>query len=429
MTRYAYLLALMVSQLTWGLSFDPPPLDPNPLLQGAHTAPGAAADVSPGAKGEQENATPASSTTNTNKTQRFKTPLVAREKTQVAVLGYHNFSETKTVTRMLMRTSELRAQMESIRNSDFSVISMNEFLEWRFGTRLLPEKCILITLDDGWRSVYTDAFPIFKEYGYPFHLFLYTTYLTGSGDSMTHDMIREMMQHGATIGSHSATHPYPADWKRAQAKGEEAYTTMIKQEIGETRQKLSDIFEPVSTYCYPGGYNDAAMQNILQEYGYVAAFTVIPGKVSHNEAPLLIDRYMILGTDSSVFEDAMDFSQVEILEGLATGYTPGALPRNTPKPTFAVTPEPDSTIPCTIPTITVNLTTVPNIDMSTVTMRVSGFGYVQPQVNKSELMVQWTAPCRIYMPLLSVYLSWKTTDGTAQRAAWMYRINRAVPTE
>ena len=176
--------------------------------------------------------------------------------------------------------------MESIRNSDFSVISMNEFLEWRFGTRLLPEKCILITLDDGWRSVYTDAFPIFKEYGYPFHLFLYTTYLTGSGDSMTHDMIREMMQHGATIGSHSATHPYPADWKRAQAKGEEAYTTMIKQEIGETRQKLSDIFEPVSTYCYPGGYNDAAMQNILQEYGYVAAFTVIPGKVSHNEAQI-----------------------------------------------------------------------------------------------------------------------------------------------
>lgn len=159
-------------------------------------------------------------------------PLVPRDRTRVAVLGYHNFSETKPVTDMLMRTSEFRKQMEEIRNSGYKVISMQEFLEWRFGARQLPEKCILITMDDGWKSVYTDAYPILKEFGYPFHLFLYTQYLSGRGDSMSPAQIREMMANGASIGSHSTGHLYPRSWKTAEAKGEEEYNKLIDREIG-----------------------------------------------------------------------------------------------------------------------------------------------------------------------------------------------------
>lgn len=425
MRLLAYLMVMLLSQTAVGQIFDPPPLDPNPLPEGTLHTQGAPMTVPTDSAATGNTATHAPQNEIFSK-QRFKTPPVAREKTRVAVLGYHNFSETKGVTRMLLRTSELRSQMERIRQSDYSVISMQEFLEWRFGTRLLPEKCILITLDDGWRSVYTDAYPIFKEYGYPFHLFLYTTYLSGQGDSMTPDMIKEMQKHGASVGSHSATHPYPSDWKSAQNKGEEAYEAMIDKEIGATRPQLEKMFGTVNTYCYPGGYNDATMQKKLPEYGYAAAFTVMPGKVDSQENPLCIDRYMILGTDSGVFEDAIDFTAAAISEGPATGYTPGALPRNTPRPTFQVTPAPDSTVPPTLPTISANLSSVPDIDMSTVSMRVSGFGYVPHKVNRTERTVQWTAPCRIYMPLLSVHISWKTTDGTTHRAAWSFFIDRTV---
>lgn len=425
MRLLAYLMVMLLSHTAVGQIFDPPPLDPNPLLEGTLHTRGAPMAV-PTDSGDTDNTAALAPQNATFSKQRFKTPAVAREKTRVAVLGYHNFSETKGVTRMLMRTSELRSQMERIRQSDYSVISMQEFLEWRFGTRLLPEKCILITLDDGWRSVYTDAYPIFKEYGYPFHLFLYTTYLSGQGDSMTPDMIKEMQKDGASVGSHSATHPYPSDWKSTQSKGEEAYEAMIDKEIGATRPQLEKMFGTVNTYCYPGGYNDATMQKKLPEYGYAAAFTVMPGKVDSQENPLCIDRYMILGTDSGVFEDAMDFTTASISEGPATGYTPGALPRNTPRPTFQVTPAPDSTVPTTLPTISANLSNVPDIDMSTVSMRVSGFGYVPHKVNRTERTVQWTAPCRIYMPLLSVHISWKTTDGTTHRAAWSFFIDRTV---
>lgn len=427
MRLLAYLTTVMLlSHTAVGQLLDPPPLDLNPLIGGTPTTEGTTQSVSqPRVEIDTPDITPIQAQPVTTR-DRFRGDLVAKEKTRVAVLGYHNFSETKSPTRMLLRTSELRKQMETIRQNGYTVISMQEFLEWRLGERLLPEKCVLITLDDGWRSVYTDAYPIFKEYGYPFHLFLYTEYLSGLGDSMTPEMIQEMQQNGASVGSHSASHPYPSDWKKEQKKGEQAYNQKLDREIGDTRHKLGGMFGPINTYCYPGGYNDAAMHAKLQEHGYSAAFTVLPGKVDSRENVLTIDRYMILGTDHSVFEDAMDFTAVAVNEGLTTGYIPGALPRNVERPTFEVYPQQDATVPTTIPTIKADLSELQHIDMNTVRMSVSGFGDVPLQIDKIERTVQWTPPCRVYMPLLSVHISWKTTDGTTHRAAWSFLIDRTV---
>ncbi len=65
----------------------------------------------------------------------------------------------------------------------------------------------MITIDDGWKSVYTDAYPILKETGFPFTIFPYTkSSITGRGSAMSPAQIQEMLNNGATLGSHpSAT--------------------------------------------------------------------------------------------------------------------------------------------------------------------------------------------------------------------------------
>ncbi|HIX88585.1 MAG TPA: polysaccharide deacetylase family protein [Candidatus Akkermansia intestinavium] len=350
--------------------------------------------------------------------------LVPHDQTRVAVLGYHNFSKTAPVTEMLMRTEEFRSQMQYIVDHGLTVISMQEFLEWRFGRRELPAHCVLITLDDGWRSVYTDAYPILREFGFPFTLFLYPDFLSGRGESMSPEMIREMMQHGATIGSHSLTHPYPSDWKAAAAAGDEQNVAYIDRQIGSSREKLSKLFGPITTYCYPGGYHTPVMLERMPGYGYTAAFTVVPGKVTDDEPAWQIHRYMIFGTDPGTFRSAMDFRTAQLGKMVSTGAEPGTLPPSTPLPPFPVTPRPKSVVGCDVPAITAQLSGVAGIDFSSVRMSVSGFGRVPAKVDHERRTVEWTPPCRIYMPSLSVHVTWNTSDGTSHKAEWYFQVDQ-----
>ncbi len=239
-------------------------------------------------------------------TCQFKQPLVPRDRTQVAVLGYHDFSNTKSTTEMRMKTAEFCRQMQFLKDSDICVISMQDFLEWRFGTRCLPARCVLITIDDGWKSVYTDAYPVLKAYGYPFTLFVYVRYIGVQGASMTRAQLDEMRAHGATIGSHSWNHLYPSKWKRYQQTSVE-YAAQLQTEIIESREKLVEWFGRCSTYCYPGGYHTAPMRASLKLAHYQAAFTVIEKKVTFDVTPYQVNRYMVFGIDTAIFRRAVNF--------------------------------------------------------------------------------------------------------------------------
>lgn len=239
-------------------------------------------------------------------TTEFAAPLVPREQTRVAVLGYHNFSNTKSITEMRMRTSEFCEQMQYIHDAGISVITMEDFLQWLRGDRCLPERCVLITIDDGWKSVYTDAYPVLKAYGYPFTVFLYTTYVEVYGDSMTKKQIEEMMTNGATVGSHSTNHLYPRMWKRF-AQDSDKYLAQVQTEILDSADKLKSWFGNCSAYCYPGGYNTPPMLSALESSDYRAAFTVLEAKVTCEESPYLVHRYMVFGNDSRIFRRAVNF--------------------------------------------------------------------------------------------------------------------------
>lgn len=411
MKRFLYMLLLMALPCAMGQFFEPPPLNPDPVWEAsaqrrAREAPAAPSSQMPDLA-LPDNSAP-----------------VPREQTRVAVLGYHNFSHTKPVSEMLLRTSEFRSQMEHIRRAGLRVISMKEFLDWRLGNLQLPAKCVLITLDDGWKSVYTDAYPILKEYGYPFTLFLYTQYLSGRGDSMTPAMIREMQANGATIGSHSTSHLYPKSWKAAEARGAQACLELVDREIGGSFTRLSELFGPINTYCYPGGYITQPMLDRLPGYGYVAAFGIIPGKVTCTEDVWQIHRYMIFGTDASIFRNAMDFNSTGRASSAAQ--TQNGVQRVSPVPPFPVFPLPNSSVPADFSAISAQLSGLTNADLSSVQMRVSGFGRVPARVDASTSTIQWSPPFRIYLPTLSVHITWKNYDGTSHRAEWFFHIDRDV---
>lgn len=322
---------------------------------------------------------------------------------RVAVLGYHDFSSTRRVDEMLIRPSKFRKQMQAIKDLGLNVITLEDFTLWKQGKKTIPDKSILITIDDGWKSIYTDAYPILKEFGYPFTIYLYTNYIDRGGSSMTSEMITEMMQNGATIGSHSVSHPMPSKVLKYQRKGEEAYKEFIDLEFGESKKILESKFgQPIDTYVYPGGLHTPEMYESAALLGYKHLFTVKPGKVTRMTDDNIIPRYVILGEDKHdyIFKHATTFPANAISRS-----TSGAIfKKQTPHP---VSPAAGEKIKSRMPTISADLKNIVNIDESSIVMRVAGFGKVPATYDPETKTIKWKVNRRLRSHHCTVSIQWR----------------------
>lgn len=336
---------------------------------------------------------------------------------RVAVLGYHEFSATKDPTDMRIRTADFRTQMEALKTLDLPVISLEQFLKWKRGEANLPPRSVLITIDDGWKSVYTDAYPVLKELGYPFTVYLYKNYVDGGGRALTTPMIKEMQQHGCTIGSHSVSHPFPSTVKKHAKEGPEAYEKFLRRELGESRRFLRERFgEAVTTYAYPGGYYTGEMFPIAEEAGYEVLFTVKDGKVRRDAPNHSLPRYIVRGVLDRKFEAATRFQ--------ATGASAPLVGfQTTPHP---VTPAAGGMVESRLPTITADLSKVGNLDPTTATMRVSGFGLVPATFDPQSKVLSWTVNRRLRQQVTEVVVQWTLAGSTDPEPpmTWSFLIDR-----
>ena len=342
---------------------------------------------------------------------------------RVAVLGYHDFSETAPETAMRIRTSKFRAQMETIRQLGISVISMADFTAWKNGEKSIPEKSIVLTFDDGWKSVYTDAFPILKEFAYPYTLFLYKNYVDGGGKALTTAMIEEMRAAGANIGSHSVSHPFPIAVKNQRKKGPQAYAEYLRKEMGSSKEFLESKFQAsVTSYAYPGGFFTEEMVTMGQEFGYQHLFTVLPGKVKRSLPDATLPRYIILGNYDKIFEFATNFRDTQPPTDTLAGAS-ATLAQTTPHP---VTPQAGAIINSRLPIISADLSKVENLDPASLTMKIGGFGEVPAIFSPETSTFSWQVNRRLRQPTCQVSVTWKDTAGNPPDLPlrWTFLIDR-----
>ncbi|MBB5352288.1 peptidoglycan/xylan/chitin deacetylase (PgdA/CDA1 family) [Haloferula luteola] len=338
---------------------------------------------------------------------------------RVSVLGYHDFSETEPETEMRIRTSKFRQQMQTLQDLGIPVIPMSDFIAWRQGEKSIPKQCAVITIDDGWKAVYTDAYPILKEFQYPFTLFLYKNYIDGGSKALTTSMVEEMQKNGAELGSHSVTHPYPATVKSHRKKGPADYEAFLRTEFGESKHFLDEHFHTeVTTYAYPGGFHTQEMYPIAHELGYRYLFTVLPGKVTRDSDDLQLPRYVVLGTHDPIFDLATRFG--------AGGVAGSSVSLATSKPLpYPVSPEPGAMIEERLPTIAADLSDAGDIDPSSLHMEISGFGTVPAVFDPSTSKLSWKINRPLRREACQVHVSWKRKDGTTpeEPLRWAFRID------
>ena len=121
---------------------------------------------------------------------------------------YHRFNESKYPSTNI-QMDVFKNHIELIKNSGLLFMDPQDFIK-NFDTPK-DQKKILLTVDDGFKSFYDEAWPYLKENKIPFILFVSTEPIGKSG-YMTWSQIKEIEKYDfALIGHHSHTHEYLID--------------------------------------------------------------------------------------------------------------------------------------------------------------------------------------------------------------------------
>lgn len=214
----------------------------------------------------------------------------------VPILCYHRFGGPPT--RMNITAARFEAQMQWLAAHHYQVVRLSDFAQFLAGRRALPRRSVVITIDDGYESVYRQAFPVLRKFGFPATLFVYSDFI-GSRDGLSWPQMEEMQRSGLIdVQAHSKSHRNLVD--RLAGESDAAYRQRIEMELRQPRllieKNLGTAGSRVTQYAYPyGDANEAVLGTMRRDGGWTLGLTVDPGGNPFYAAPLLLKRTMVYG--------------------------------------------------------------------------------------------------------------------------------------
>lgn len=351
-------------------------------------------------------------------------PFELNKSSLVSIMCYHDFAEKVGRSDMVITHDTFRSQMQALKDANIPVISMSDVLAWKRGEKNIPDEAVVITMDDGWEGVYQYAFPILKEFHYPFTFFLYKNYINRGGRSMTIAQIKEMLAYGAEVGSHSVSHQ---DLRAKHGKSEEAYQAWLKEEISGSKKYIDELLGvSCKVFAYPYGNKSADIAQLCLDAGYEAAVTVNPQKVTWDRENGLLPRFVQIGDKDINFRLATNFHGGGNSIANSKFIKVDAVDEQGRK-LVELSPQPNETITVRRPVITANLAHLGGIIPESLVMRVSGFAAVPVEFDPATQTVSFHVPQRLRADECTVNLSFRRTDAEKDELVmWKFKIDQAA---
>ena len=180
--------------------------------------------------------------------------LVAKRRPGPRILIYHQVG-TNLGREMELATETFASQIDYLQ-TEGSIVSLDEAVS-RIGEPG-DDRLFVLTFDDGYADMYTNAFPLLAERSIPFTLYVTTQPVEGSLEfppgavPLTWEQLEVMLGSGlATVGSHTHTHP---DVRLLDSEA-------VAHELDESNRLIGDrLGVQPSHFAYPKGWWSAAAE-------------------------------------------------------------------------------------------------------------------------------------------------------------------------
>ncbi len=205
---------------------------------------------------------------------------------KVPILMYH-YVEYVTDTRDTFRKSMnieppiFEEQIKTLKDNGYTFLTASELNSIMNGYRMMPDKPVLITFDDGHWDNATVVLPILKKYNAKATFYLISDLLNGS-DFLSDAQVKEIIDSNLVeIGSHTSHH--------VSLKGK--LSPIVSYEVNQSKKDLEERFGiRIYSFAYPNGDFDNQAIIAVKNAGYTNAVSTIPGTSQSNENKYFLFR-------------------------------------------------------------------------------------------------------------------------------------------
>jgi len=236
---------------------------------------------------------------------------------QIAILAYHDVSDSGPPASLTVRPAELRRQIRALRAQGWTILSLGGLLAHREHPEQLPPRVAVLTFDDGYCSFAANALPVLREEGVHPTLAIISSFVgTTRSDAppfLDWDELRAIAASGdVDFASHThALHQYDTcDPQRDTApsvgvrrwladagryEDREQYRSRLADDLAETqRQMREQLGAPATVLMWPYGVHNEMARDQAAHAGFLATLSLEQRPVTASDLRAgCLPRYLV----------------------------------------------------------------------------------------------------------------------------------------
>lgn len=261
------------------------------------------------------------------------TPVQPDPPQKITVLTYHHISEDprQWVKDTVVKPETFEAQMRYLSENGYTTVTITEVAQAMRGSAPLPPKLVAVTLDDGYESNYTYAFPVLKKYRTKATIAVIVGFVPDEYPGrfpgkphLTWSQMREMAQSGLVefqshtydlhrfvVGDDGKKKPaliareFLPNKRRYETDGERHRRIVDDLKRARSRLRLK-LGVRANALFYPYGAHDDHARQAALEAGYDILVTIEKGYNMYGGDPLEIRRFNVDDIPLTEFAEMVD---------------------------------------------------------------------------------------------------------------------------
>jgi peptidoglycan/xylan/chitin deacetylase (PgdA/CDA1 family) len=209
------------------------------------------------------------------------------------ILLYHRFGPV-AADSMTTTTQVFLSQLEYLKTHGYTVVPLRSLVDaYLQKGPAPPAKSVVITVDDGHISVYTEMLPIALKYQIPITLFIYPSAIGNAAYAMSWEQLRDLGKSGLfDIQAHTYWHPNFKIERRRLSPSE--YEKFVDLQLTKTKTVLAkQLAIPADMVAWPFGIYDDQLLARAAKAGYLAGFTIEARHATNSDQIMKLPRYLL----------------------------------------------------------------------------------------------------------------------------------------